>query len=327
MTTGDVRTVFGVVGTTEANGTWTITVIDATHIDLQGTTFANVYTSGGSINGQWDSTNTNNWVTTSGGTNYGQTVPGTSDAVAFDASSGGGTVTPSVDISVQSIACGAFTGTLDWSVNNKNVTLSASAAFNASGTGVRTIKLGNGTWTLTTTASVSTNVWNIQTTTNLTFDAGLSVILFAGVGTSVGNFFFLAGTLTYNAIRVVAQPSGAGLLFSGAPTIAELTMAGPNRLDININLTIATLNLNGTSTGLILVNSNTMNTARTLSVASNAPTMTWCAFRDITGAGGASFVASNSFDLGHNSGITINAPANSNVAAPGLHAIDQGIAA
>jgi hypothetical protein len=49
FSTGDIRVVQNVAGTTEANGTWTITVIDATHIDLQGTAFVNTYISGGGV--------------------------------------------------------------------------------------------------------------------------------------------------------------------------------------------------------------------------------------------------------------------------------------
>jgi hypothetical protein len=44
----------GVVGTTEANGTWVVNIIDATHIDLVGSTFANPWTSGGAIGGSLD---------------------------------------------------------------------------------------------------------------------------------------------------------------------------------------------------------------------------------------------------------------------------------
>jgi hypothetical protein len=47
--------VYGVGGTTEANGSWQYTVVDATHIDLTGSTFTNAYTSGGSIGGALDS--------------------------------------------------------------------------------------------------------------------------------------------------------------------------------------------------------------------------------------------------------------------------------
>lgn len=47
LMTGNTMIVAGVVGTTEANGTWTITVIDATHVDLQTSAFVNAYVSGG----------------------------------------------------------------------------------------------------------------------------------------------------------------------------------------------------------------------------------------------------------------------------------------
>lgn len=47
FTTNNWVTVFGVGGTTEANGNWKVTVINSTTIDLQGSTFTNAYTSGG----------------------------------------------------------------------------------------------------------------------------------------------------------------------------------------------------------------------------------------------------------------------------------------
>lgn len=46
--------VYDVLGTTEANGTWPYTIVDATHIDLTGSTFANAYASGGQIGGSLD---------------------------------------------------------------------------------------------------------------------------------------------------------------------------------------------------------------------------------------------------------------------------------
>jgi hypothetical protein len=48
---GDAATVAGVGGTTEANGTWPIDVLDATHVELNGSTFVHAYTSGGTITG------------------------------------------------------------------------------------------------------------------------------------------------------------------------------------------------------------------------------------------------------------------------------------
>lgn len=50
LTSGQLVAISSIVGTTEANGTWGISVVDPTHIDLIGSTFANAYVSGGQIN-------------------------------------------------------------------------------------------------------------------------------------------------------------------------------------------------------------------------------------------------------------------------------------
>ena len=49
LATGDKVSIAGVTGTTEANGSWTITVIDGTQIDLQGSTFTNTFLTGGTV--------------------------------------------------------------------------------------------------------------------------------------------------------------------------------------------------------------------------------------------------------------------------------------
>jgi len=52
ITTGAEFSVTNVGGTIEANGLWLVTVIDSTHVDLQGSAFVNAYVSGGVIQGQ-----------------------------------------------------------------------------------------------------------------------------------------------------------------------------------------------------------------------------------------------------------------------------------
>jgi hypothetical protein len=47
--TGDIITISGVAGTTEANGTWTVTRISANSFDLQGSAYTNAYISGGTL--------------------------------------------------------------------------------------------------------------------------------------------------------------------------------------------------------------------------------------------------------------------------------------
>lgn len=49
LSTGDYVGIDGVVGTTEANGSWQVTVIDTTNFTLDGSTFTNAYTSGGAV--------------------------------------------------------------------------------------------------------------------------------------------------------------------------------------------------------------------------------------------------------------------------------------
>ncbi len=50
IASNDLLSVSGVGGTVEANGQWAVTVVNATHLDLQGSTFTHAYTSGGQVN-------------------------------------------------------------------------------------------------------------------------------------------------------------------------------------------------------------------------------------------------------------------------------------
>ena len=61
LSTGNKCFISGVVGTTEANGGWFVTVIDANTVDLVGSTFTNAYTSGGTLRTGYG------WTITDGG--------------------------------------------------------------------------------------------------------------------------------------------------------------------------------------------------------------------------------------------------------------------
>lgn len=137
--------------------------------------------------GTWDNSDTTHWAATSNGAG-GQSVPGASDTVTFDANSGGGTVTPNYDMTVTSITMGAFTGTLDFSANNNSPTM---ATFSGTGTGTRTLNMGSGTWTLTGTGTI----WNVGVSTNMTLDAGTSTI---AVTTNTASSRTLTSTLILN---------------------------------------------------------------------------------------------------------------------------------
>lgn len=247
--------------------------------------------------GNWDAADTTHWAATSNGAG-GQSVPTASDDVIFDASSGGGTVTITATQSVRSITGGAHTGTLNF--NGQTVTMAES--FSYTGSGVRTLTLSGNI-----TVGAGATGWNIGTTTNLTF-SDTSII------TCTGNtLIFAGGNLTYNDVRLttgIAQSYTSG-------TFVNFTRTGTNQktctLTLNANMTVTgTFTCNGNSvTNRILVASNTVGTARTITAAT--VTVTNADFQDITGAGAGSWdlsaITGNSGDCGGNSGITFTTAA------------------
>jgi len=61
LSTGNKIFIQNVGGTTEANGLWAVTVVDTTNIDLDGSTFTNGYTTGGTVRTGYG------WTITDGG--------------------------------------------------------------------------------------------------------------------------------------------------------------------------------------------------------------------------------------------------------------------
>lgn len=257
--------------------------------------------------GTWDSSTTTHWAASTGGAG-GQSVPGVNDAVTFDGSSGGGTVTVNTTVSVQSITCGAFTGTLDFSANNNNVTLSAAAGMSGTGSGVRTINLGNGTWTLSST-TIGSTLWNFSTTTNLTFAANSSIIKFTGA-IALGVRTFAGGGLTYNKFWVTADSSGGTTQITGANTFSTLQIDGQNAVQFPTatTQTVTTLTVAGAAGSENYLFCSSLSNRATISVASGTVDLPWSATANMAFTGGATFTATFSFDLGGNTGITISAP-------------------
>lgn len=196
---------------------------------------------------------------------------------------------------------GAFTGTLDFSANNPNITM---GTFSGTGTGTRTINLGNGTWTITGTGTL----WTFANTTGLTFNANSSNIIFSAV-TALLRTMSNGATLSYSTVTVNANGSGGSFGIAATGTIATLVINAPNCVTILAGGTLTISNAfawAGTSSAPILIESNTISTTATIAAPASS-TMAWAGIRDMTFTGNTP-VASNSFDLGHNSGITITAP-------------------
>jgi hypothetical protein len=294
--TGESVTVASVGGTTEANGTFTITAVDSTHIELQGTTFVNAWTSGGSIaGGTWNATNIGNWGLTTGAAG-GQTVPASGDTVTMDGASGGATVKIGLDITVGSWTWGAFTGTIDVTnggTANYNVTITGAGGMSGNGNGARTFTGGSGTYTL----SANGAAWAFTTVTNLTNPTtafASSTIVFTGTTTGVS---FAGGGLTYGTITLAAVR--AGYTFAQANTIATLnipagcTVAFPAAVTTTIT---GALSLVGSST--LPIGFVSSGSTATVSLGANG-TGDWVAVRSVTFTTNH-LTLTNSLDLGGN---------------------------
>lgn len=270
--------------------------------------------------GNWDNTNQASWSSSSGGA--GSTCAATGgipknagDIATFDGSSGGGTVTvcgaasancptSSGVVSLAQITMGAFTGTLDFSAINPNVTLTK--AFSITGTGTRTLNCGSGTYTLSATSGT---LWDIATGTNLTLSCASATLAFTAAS-PIGTRTFNTGGRSYGTITLSAATSPtatAQFSTSGSPTFGTFNITGPNNWNVgtgNITITNGFNWVQASSAAPLLINGGAGSTI----TSANNGSMSWVMLFAVTFAGGGTFTATNSLTLTPTTGITITPP-------------------
>jgi len=180
----------------------------------------------------------------------------------------------------------------------------AGTAFSGTGSGVRNIKLGTATYTL---SGSSTSTWTFANVTNLTMTASNATVAFTSAG-GIKNFF--GGTSqTYGTVSFAGATGAGRAVFSTAFTANVLTLTAPNFLVLD-HLTSptvgTTLNMVGTSTSAIGVITDQIGTQASIAMPASQ-TAQWATFRDVAVTGN-NLTAINSLSLGDNSGITITAP-------------------
>lgn len=258
--------------------------------------------------------NTASWASATGGT------PGTcaatsgipmntGDIANFDASSGGGTVTVTIDLlNLQRISAGAFGGTLDWSANNKNVSITSTPGIIFSGVGTKTVNLGNGTWTLSDNSNNGIP-WDASAGGGtLTLNANGSTVIYTGVGTQFQSFD--GGGKTYNIVTFSANSGGGAVSIIGANTYATLNIGAPNTIYLLTSGTQTVTNAYswvGSSSAQILILPAGINSGLATIATASGSTIQWAGLHNITFTGTQPTVT-NSFDFGRNS-ATITPPA------------------
>jgi hypothetical protein len=259
----------------------------------------------------WDGASTAMWSATSGGAT-GASVPVAADTVTFDAATcvGGTTCTITVNTNptITSFTMGACTASttgciVDFSVNNNNITVIGSGSpINASGTGTRNLKMGNGTWTMSNGASSTGLTFELSVITNLTFNANSSTITFAD---GPGFRSFHGGGLTYNILNYGASMGGA--FSTGNNTFNTVNLSPPTTWTIQFTSTVTinnTINWAGTACSQIGFATSSVLSKATINAVAGG-TIAWAAVKD-TWFTGATVTASNSFDLQNNLGLSFS---------------------
>lgn len=192
-------------------------------------------------------------------------------------------------------------GTFD--ANNFNISLSGN--FSSSNSNLRTINMGSGTWTLSSTGGT---IWNVATTTNLTLNASTSIILITDTGNSATTF--QGGGKTYATLWYTRGASTGTNTIVGTNTFAFLQDTGSTAAHTlvfpNVTTTISS------ATGLVLIGSagNLITLSRTggsgtftISCASGTIMCNYLSISNSVATGGAFFFAgAGSTDVSTNFG-------------------------
>lgn len=221
--------------------------------------------------------------------------------ITFNASSTGKTITTNAktlpSLTFNGVGGGwALQDALTSNSDARTLTLT-NGSFNANGFAVtygllsssnsntRTLTLGNGLWTLTGTGTV----WNISTTTGLTFNKGTSNIELSD--TSTTSKTFQGGGLTYNNLSITATTGVATYIFGGSNTFNTLSVAKTVTSTLSFTSgttqTITTFTTSSASSGNeLVIRSSTTGSTAALAIT-NSATRDYANVLDMTTSGGA----------------------------------------
>ena len=199
---------------------------------------------------------------------------------------------------------------------SSNVTTSF---FISSNSNPRSLSMGSGLWTLTGTGTV----WDLDTTTSITFNKGTADILLSSTSTALRNFYSsgAAGSvLAYNKLTIGGTTGTATLYFSGSTTFTELastkTVAHTIQIQAGRTLTVDTWSVKGTAGNIVTINSSASTSQASISITNKTTGIDYLAIQNINGlnvnpitfwAGANSTNTSNNTGIAFASGATTQA--------------------
>lgn len=173
------------------------------------------------------------------------------------------------------------------------------STFTTSGSTARTLNLGSSAVAINVTGGTG---WNVSSTTNLTFNAGTSTITLAGTSMTGGSLTYYNLVIQGTATRTISGSNTFNTISNTTQPVTVNFTAGATNTFTNFNLT-------GTAGALVTVRSTNNEVATTFSKASGTVNAQHLAIRSVTATGGATWNATDSADLGNNTGWNITAAA------------------
>lgn len=181
--------------------------------------------------------------------------------------------------------------------------------FNASSNSAKTIIMGAGTWT--TIGGNNGTPWNISPT-NTTLNATGSTLNIGGIsGNGIRSFNPGGASFTYNDVNINSSAVGpmAIPIVSSLVAAGIVTFIGPLSVTYNtVSITAGSIVSDTTAGGLSFSVSAGSNSGIGLVQSSGMVTLSKATLQQVHASGGATFAATDSYDLGGNSGITITPP-------------------
>jgi hypothetical protein len=181
--------------------------------------------------------------------------------------------------------------------------------FRSSNQNTRTITMGSGLWTLSGAGTtIATRVWDISTSTNLTFNKDTADILLSNTTTTTRNF--LGGAQTYNKLTIGGATGTSITDVRGTSTFSELasTKTVAHTIRFNTNPTIGTWSVTGTSGNVVTVNSDGAGIRRTITLTDVTSGIDFLDVKDIGITDPNKFyVGANSTDSGNNLNVIFTA--------------------
>lgn len=240
--------------------------------------------------GNWDASDTTHWSATSNGAG-GASVPGASDDVTLDASSGGGTVTVTATVLVNGLKLNTYTGIFDTNDSTITVTNAIETPTQASG---GSLYFGNSTVTFGYIIVYYATAFHAETST--------------AIHTCLGSVVSSDGTAIFYNFTSNMIASGNNV-FSGSLSFTNLIINGYARktcqLSLSGNITVSgilTISNGVTPTNRVLICSSAPGTARTITVTGAEIVLTYVDFADITMTDSGVSEVSSCGDCGGNTG-------------------------